>query len=641
MKLLNKKVILALISGLLMVGSGEVLGQYTSDLGRFEVDEIRGCAPFTVNFTILEPACPCDAVCPCDMNFEGIDPPPDNMPQNQFFYTFDEPGTYNLQVIFQGLTPRIDFIVIEVIPNEIPEFEIFNCSNESVQVLIDDSQYDEYAIDYFSNGTDDAIVPQGTQPPPFSFGAPGVFPVQVRGRNIGFADNCNSNEQQVMVVETLPVSFIELLTLHSEDSATLRYTPQPNTFLRLEVALNNNPVFQNFAQIDQDNNTIALTGFSFQNNFYRFRIATWDPCNDVFTYSNEVSSLNFSLEIQDNLNRLDWNTSGAGVDNYRIARNENQNFISVTNMFFNDIDVVCNQDYCYTVTTRYANGARSISLMHCGTATSSIIPPPISNLSLNVSENELAMTWPTPEGFTQLEARVLRQEGTGFSQVRFVTENNFTYNDTPPQPDLCFRVDYTDECGNDADPGIVACILWLEVDEAGPFAHELEWNEYTGFGAGVSEYRVQRFDEDGLLTGEFSAGNETRFTDTNITDEQQIYSYRVLATSGLSGIDVALSNKVSIIKNPNLNFPNAFTPGNDGLNDEFRIFGRFIKEYELTVFNRWGELVFQADTPEKTWNGIYRGALLPQGTYAYRAMVVDQAGRKHSLDGTVLLIIRP
>lgn len=616
------------------------MSQFISDLGRFEVDEIQGCAPFTVNINILEPTCPCDALCPCDMNFEGIDPPPDNMPQNQFEYTFTEPGTYNLQVIFQGLTPRIDFIVIEVIPNELPEFDIFNCSNESVQVLINDTHYDEYVIDYFSNGVDDAVVPQGTQPPPFSFGAPGVFPVQVRGRNNGFADNCNSFEQEVMVVETLPVSFINLLTLHTQDSATLQYTPQPNTFLQLEVALNNDPVFQNFGQLDQDNNSIALSGFSFDTNFYRFRIGTWDPCNDVFTYGNEIASLNFSLEIQDNLNRLDWSTSGAGVDNYRITRNENQNFITVINMFFNDIDVVCNQEYCYKVTARYANGARSTSLIHCGVATSSIIPPPISNLSLNVSGAEIAMTWPTPAGFTQLEARVLRQEVTGFSQVRFVTENNYTYNDTPPQSDLCFRVDYTDECGNDADSGIEACILWLEVDESGPFEHDLEWNEYTGFEGGVSEYRVQRFDEDGIMTGEFSTGNATQFTDTDITDEQQIYTYRILATSGLSGIDVALSNIVSIIKDPNLNFPNAFTPGNDGLNDEFRIFGRFIKEYELTIFNRWGEMVFRADAPEQTWDGIYRGVLLPQGTYVYQAMVVDQAGRKHSLDGTVLLLVR-
>jgi hypothetical protein len=50
--------------------------------------------------------------------------------------------------------------------------------------------------------------------------------------------------------------------------------------------------------------------------------------------------------------------------------------------------------------------------------------------------------------------------------------------------------------------------------------------------------------------------------------------------------------------------PNAFTPNNDGKNDSFRplIFGPLIK-YELSIFNRWGQLVFRTTDYSKAWNG--------------------------------------
>jgi gliding motility-associated-like protein len=65
--------------------------------------------------------------------------------------------------------------------------------------------------------------------------------------------------------------------------------------------------------------------------------------------------------------------------------------------------------------------------------------------------------------------------------------------------------------------------------------------------------------------------------------------------------------------------PNAFTPNYDGINDIFvgKGFTQYIKDFHLTVFNRWGEVIFSTNDVEEGWNGskFNKGTLLPIGVY--------------------------
>jgi gliding motility-associated-like protein len=62
--------------------------------------------------------------------------------------------------------------------------------------------------------------------------------------------------------------------------------------------------------------------------------------------------------------------------------------------------------------------------------------------------------------------------------------------------------------------------------------------------------------------------------------------------------------------------PSAFTPNNDGKNDDFKplLFGN-IEEYRFTVYNRWGQVVFSTTTPGQGWNGSFGGQ--PQNTNVF------------------------
>lgn len=66
--------------------------------------------------------------------------------------------------------------------------------------------------------------------------------------------------------------------------------------------------------------------------------------------------------------------------------------------------------------------------------------------------------------------------------------------------------------------------------------------------------------------------------------------------------------------------PNAFTPNNDGRNEVFRIYGPVDCFYDrLMIFNRWGELIWQTESPmTEFWDGRVDGKIVQQGVYVYR-----------------------
>ncbi|MCC6601357.1 MAG: gliding motility-associated C-terminal domain-containing protein, partial [Crocinitomicaceae bacterium] len=89
--------------------------------------------------------------------------------------------------------------------------------------------------------------------------------------------------------------------------------------------------------------------------------------------------------------------------------------------------------------------------------------------------------------------------------------------------------------------------------------------------------------------------------------------------------------------------PNAFTPDGDGINDVFTVMGADIREdnYELQIFNRWGDLIFESHTLGEPWIGNTRGSdhFAPDGVYTYvvRAASISTV-QDVELTGFVLLI---
>jgi gliding motility-associated-like protein len=63
--------------------------------------------------------------------------------------------------------------------------------------------------------------------------------------------------------------------------------------------------------------------------------------------------------------------------------------------------------------------------------------------------------------------------------------------------------------------------------------------------------------------------------------------------------------------------PNAFTPTGDGLNDLFIPLSTGIVMYNMKVFNRWGEMIFETDDLDTGWDGRYKGIFVQDGVYVW------------------------
>jgi gliding motility-associated-like protein len=77
------------------------------------------------------------------------------------------------------------------------------------------------------------------------------------------------------------------------------------------------------------------------------------------------------------------------------------------------------------------------------------------------------------------------------------------------------------------------------------------------------------------------------------------------------------------IKYSNLYFPNAFSPDSPvSLNREFKILGPIsaLAEYQLLIYNKWGQKIFETHDPGEGWKGTYNGQEAPSGTYIWKAV---------------------
>ncbi|WP_211302108.1 gliding motility-associated C-terminal domain-containing protein [Chitinophaga niastensis] len=91
---------------------------------------------------------------------------------------------------------------------------------------------------------------------------------------------------------------------------------------------------------------------------------------------------------------------------------------------------------------------------------------------------------------------------------------------------------------------------------------------------------------------------------------------------------------------PKPTVPNAFSPNGDGRNDVFRpiVRGQMF-EYELRIFNRWGELIFITSDDHRGWDGKYKGTPVDVGTYVWWLSYKKVAGGKSNvLKGEVTVV---
>ena len=84
--------------------------------------------------------------------------------------------------------------------------------------------------------------------------------------------------------------------------------------------------------------------------------------------------------------------------------------------------------------------------------------------------------------------------------------------------------------------------------------------------------------------------------------------------------------------------PSSFTPDDDGINDDFFPVVRGVISYSFSVFNRWGELIFESKEIGKGWNGKHKSELSMNGIYIYHVRVILPNNSTQEYTGHVQLL---
>jgi gliding motility-associated-like protein len=87
-----------------------------------------------------------------------------------------------------------------------------------------------------------------------------------------------------------------------------------------------------------------------------------------------------------------------------------------------------------------------------------------------------------------------------------------------------------------------------------------------------------------------------------------------------------------------IEIPNVFTPNGDQLNDTFFPKFRFIRNLELQIMNKWGELIYRSTRLDDVgWDGTVSGQEAPEGLYVYKIKYQVPDGRVMTQSSTFLL----
>ena len=102
-----------------------------------------------------------------------------------------------------------------------------------------------------------------------------------------------------------------------------------------------------------------------------------------------------------------------------------------------------------------------------------------------------------------------------------------------------------------------------------------------------------------------------------------------------------ISDPISItVKSSKLEFPNAFSPNGDQHNDVYKAKDGYqsIVDFKATIYNRWGQKLFEWTDPSKGWDGTFNGKDVKDGVYYVHVQAKGADGVKYDIKKDVNLL---
>lgn len=265
-------------------------------------------------------------------------------------------------------------------------------------------------------------------------------------------------------------------------------------------------------------------------------------------------------------------------------------------------------------------------------------------LSLTPSDNKMTLTWQQQTPWINYKYYIYKKAPTDIIFTLKDSTNLLSYMDTGLVNGAlyCYKIQSK---GQYSDPTILRPLLNFSEeacekpkDTTPPCAPKLEivsdckiptlslqWNNPNHTCSDdVVKYNIyfaETEDADLVLQDSVKILSDTLLVFDNLTSIAGCYAVTAVDTFGNES---AQSEKICVDNCPEYELPNVITVNGDGVNDFFKpIKNKFIKDIDLKVYNRWGNLVFETTDPAIMWDGkvIQSKLLCTEGTYFYVCQV--------------------
>lgn len=456
------------------------------------------------------------------------------------------------------------------------------------------------------------------------------------------------------------------VTVENPQTIQVDWLPYPGTdFVEYAVYRLNGPapgLIATITDINQTTFTESNPALNAETETYCYEILVQNGCLEFSLPEDTEEHCTIDLETTSEIDaiRLDWTEYvGFQVGAYEIYRSNVYDTTALTligtvpggTLTFTDFDMFCRDSVFYRILAQGFGAAyqRSYSDISGNAPTHPEPTESVDVLVATIINNEdVEISWTEYTGylpdFYVIERSV---DGMDWDSIGTAPLGVLTFTDTSANVEdqsYFYRVFAVDQCGDVTVAGLFGKTILLR-SQLGPSGKVpmLTWSGYEDWPAGVLNYEIQVFNES---TGEWepvgvAGGNELGYNDGDTGLDQAIYCYRIVAFEvAASGFGQrSVSNESCVIFGPAIFAPNAFTPNNDGNNDVFRVYAPNSQSATMSIYNRWGELIYETSDLSLGWPGTRGpGEVVQEGVYVYVVRGIGFEGTEFTRSGTVTLI---
>lgn len=267
--------------------------------------------------------------------------------------------------------------------------------------------------------------------------------------------------------------------------------------------------------------------------------------------------------------------------------------------------------------------------------------------NLLVAPDAVTVNWILEPDIPLTSATLFRSDnGTEFSPLADIIAGDETFTDMTSLAQsgpLTYRMEAEDLCGNMIVSNAASTIFLSGSSEGGD--NRLNWTPYGNEAGRLSSYELYRIlGMSESLEATYSESEMNHVDPVDLSDPSQASLCYYIVTNEeiiLSDQTVnvqSISNQICLEQSAELFVPNAFVP--DGVNREFKPVLQFggSQEYLMTIFDRFGGIIFESQDIGIGWDGRKNGRPLPQGMYVYLIKMTQNSGQIIEKKGTVLLL---